>query len=46
MCKKEEEKKILEIDVDELEQVTGGGLFDEVPHVPEKPIDDSLRSKI
>lgn len=35
-----------EIDLDELEQVTGGGAIDNVPRVPEKPIDDSLRNKI
>lgn len=47
MCKKAEEtQEPRELSLDELEQVTGGGVFDNVPRVPQKPIDDDLRSKI
>ncbi|HIU57963.1 MAG TPA: hypothetical protein IAA61_09185 [Candidatus Ornithomonoglobus merdipullorum] len=47
MCKKEDENKdVQEIELDDLEQVTGGGAFDNVPRVPQNPIDDSLREKI
>ncbi len=34
------------VELDDLEQVTGGGAFDNVPRVPQNPIDDSLREKI
>lgn len=47
MCKNENENpEIEEIDLDDLEQVTGGGAFDSVPRVPQNPIDDTLRDKI
>lgn len=47
MCKKEDENKdVQEIELDDLEQVTGGGAFDNVPRVPQKQIDDALREKI
>lgn len=47
MCKKNEEHpESQELELDELEQVTGGGVFDDVPRVPQKPIDEPLRSKI
>lgn len=41
-----EENEIQELELDDLEQVTGGGAFDNVPRVPQNPIDDSLREKI
>ena len=46
MAENEKEKNTQELDLEELEQVTGGGAFDNVPRVPEHKIDDSLRSKI
>ena len=46
MCKKEDDKSVREIELDELENVTGGGAFDNVPRVPEHKIDDSLKRKI
>ncbi len=39
-------EKLQEIDFDDLEKVTGGSAFDTIPRVPEKPIDDNLKSKI
>lgn len=41
-----EEPETQELNLDELEQVTGGGAFDNVPRVPQNPIDDTLKSKI
>ena len=41
-----DEQETLELDLDDLEQVTGGGAFDNVPRVPQHDIDDSLREKI
>jgi hypothetical protein len=43
---KENEKKVQEINLEELEQVTGGSAFGDVPRVPEKAIDDSLKNKV
>ena len=45
MCKKEDEKNVKEIELNDLENVTGGS-FEDVPRVPEHKIDDSLREKI
>ena len=42
-CKK---KKSNVLSDDALEQVSGAGAFDDVPRVPEKPIDDDLKNKI
>lgn len=44
--KEDENKEVQEIELDDLEQVAGGGAFDNVPRVPQNPIDDSLREKI
>ncbi len=42
-----DEKETQELDLDELEQVTGGSnAFADVPRVPQHDIDDSLREKI
>ncbi len=41
-----DEQETQELDLDDLEQVTGGGAFDNVPRVPQHDIDDSLREKI
>ncbi len=47
MAENEKEKKnTQEVDLEDLEQVTGGGAFDNVPRVPEHKVDDSLRGKI
>lgn len=46
--KKPEELKDTETDIklEDLSEVSGGGNpFDNVPRVPEKPIDDNLRQK-
>ena len=46
MQKKEDEnKKSQELELDDLEDVTGGA-FENVPRVPEHKIDNSLREKI
>ena len=45
MAENEKEKNTQELDLEDLQQVTGGA-FDNVPRVPEHKIDDSLRSKI
>ena len=46
MAENEKEKKnTQEVDLEDLEQVTGGA-FDNVPRVPEHKVDDSLRGKI
>ena len=42
-----DEQETKELDLDELEQVTGGNnAFADVPRVPQHDIDDSLREKI
>lgn len=42
-----DENETQELDLDELEQVTGGNsAFADVPRVPQHDIDDSLREKI
>lgn len=41
-----DEKETQELDLDELEQVTGGNAFADVPRVPQHDIDASLREKI
>ena len=46
MNNEKENKKIQEVDLEDLEKVTGGGAFDNVPRVPEHNIDDNLKSKI
>lgn len=38
------EKK--EIPMDKLDDVIGGGEFDMIPRVPEKPIDENLKDNI
>ena len=44
MCNKDEKnQEIQDLNLDDLEQVTGGGAFDNVPRVPEHPIDEPLR---
>ncbi len=43
--KKQEDEEVREVDLEDLEQVTGGGAFSNIPRVPEKPIDDQLRDK-
>lgn len=44
--KKDDKKnKLKEVNLEDLKQVTGGS-FENVPRVPEKPIDDPLKSKI
>ncbi len=43
--KEDENKKSQELELDDLENVTGGAL-ENVPRVPEHKIDDSLRQKI
>jgi hypothetical protein len=46
MQKKEDEKEqVQEIELDDLEQVTGGSLAD-APRVPVHPIDDKLKEKV
>ncbi len=42
----QEDQEIQEIELDDLEQVTGGGAFSDVPRVKEHLIDDSLRKKV
>lgn len=37
--------EIVEMDLDNLENVTGGA-FEEIPRVPVNPIDDNLKGKI
>ena len=44
--KKQEDEEVREVDLEDLEQVTGGGVFTDIPRVPEKPIDDQLRGKV
>ena len=44
--KKQEDEEVREVALDDLEQVTGGGVFTNIPRVPEKPIDDHLREKV
>ena len=46
MAENEKEKNTQELDLEDLEQVTGGGAFDNVPRVPERNIDDKLKGKI
>ncbi len=48
MCKKEldEKKPVQEVNLDDLEQVSGGGVFDNIPRVKNHEIDDDLKSKI
>ena len=46
MAENEKEKNTQELDLEDLEKVTGGGAFDNVPRVPEHKIDDNLKSKI
>lgn len=42
-----DEQETKELDLDDLEQVTGGNnAFADVPRVPQHDIDDSLREKI
>ncbi len=43
--KKQEDEEVREVDLEDLEQVTGGGAFSNIPRIPEKPIDDQLRGK-
>lgn len=38
-----EKKDVQELNLEDLEYVTGGGAFDDVPRVPENPIDDNLK---
>lgn len=46
MCNKDEEKQeVQDLSLEDLEQVTGGGTFDNVPRVPENPIDEPLRGR-
>ena len=46
MCEQKKEQNVSEVELDELEQVTGGGAFDNIPRVPEHKLDDNLKSKI
>ena len=46
MCEQKKEQNVSEVELDELEQVTGGGVFDDIPRVPEHKIDDNLKKKI
>jgi hypothetical protein len=46
MSDKENEKEVQEVNLEDLEKVTGGTAFGDVPRVPEKAIDDSLKSKV
>ena len=46
MCEQKKEQNVSEVELDELEQVTGGGVFDDIPCVPEHKIDDNLKKKI
>lgn len=41
-----DEMETKELDLDDLEQVTGGSAFADVPRVPQHDIDDSLKGKI
>ena len=45
MCEQKKEQNVSEVDLDELEQVTGGA-FEDIPRVPERKIDDNLKKKI
>lgn len=45
--KSEEAKKMGEkLNLEDLESVSAGGAFSDIPRVPTKPIDDELKGKV
>lgn len=41
-----EEVETKEVSLDDLDEVSGGAAFDNIPRVPTKEIDDNVRDKI
>ena len=41
-----ENQEAVELDLDDMEKCSGGGIFSDIPRVPVHKIDDELKDKI